>query len=135
MISARPLSRLPTLTFTVASAVGAGAGFFSAATAVAGRTRMPATASSDERRRGTGEILLSRQGDRVVQHVQQHPRHDRAGLLVEQAKDEAEGDQRRHRADAGEGVEEAEDRAGGERRRDPRQTLSQAAEEQAAEAD
>src|SRR3712207_7501286 len=84
MISARPFFRFLTLTFTVASGNGAGtgfgAGFFSAAAAVAGRTRM-AAARRDGRRRFTGRILLGGQGEGVVQHVQQNPRHDRPRLL------------------------------------------------------
>src|SRR3954447_25030823 len=99
MISARPFFRLPTLTFTVASgaAVGAGgAGFgLGAAAALAGSDRAQGTASRDERGRFTRGSLLREEGDRVVQRVQQDPRHDRTGLLVEQAEDDAEDGQRR----------------------------------------
>src|SRR5680860_492506 len=47
--------------------------------------------------RWPGRPLLPDQRDRVVQHVQDDSGHDRAGLLVEQAEDDAEGDQRRRR--------------------------------------
>src|SRR5690242_1645495 len=124
MISARPFFRLPTSTFTVASGAGVGAGAglgLGAAGAAAGSARAQATASSGTRRRFTRGILLSEEGDRVVQRMQDHPRDDRAGLLVEQAEDEAEGDQRRHRAETREGVQDAEDRARDQRRGPPRQ--------------
>src|SRR4051812_10702140 len=111
MISARPFFRLPTLTFTVASGAADGAGGtgfgFGTAAALAGAARAQATASSDERRRFTRGILLREEGDRVVQRVQQDPGHDRTGLLVEQAENDAEDGQRRHGIEPGEGVEEA----------------------------
>src|SRR4051794_12286091 len=136
---ARPPWRPPTPIFTVAAGggvrTGPGRGFsFAAADAAAGNERMATMASRDESR-FTGGTLLPEKYDSVVQRVQQDPRHDRAGLLVEQAEDEAEEHQRRHGADADGGVEAAEDEAGDERGGNPGQSPAQAAEEHAAEAD
>src|SRR4051794_38893650 len=111
MISALPPRRWATRIFTVEFSGPLGAGFLDgAAVAPAGAARARiSTGRTRALAHFTGEILLTEQGDRIVQHVQDDPRNYRPGLLVEQRQDEAEDDQRRHRLDPGQGVERAED--------------------------
>src|SRR3954452_17073579 len=72
---------------------------------------------SRDHRDGPTAVLVTAEGEHVVQGVQRDSRNDRASGLVGHAKREAQHDQRRDRLRPGPGVDDAEHEAVDQRRR------------------